>query len=473
MELPAKASIWFVICGALKDVVDVLVTPIFTRILTTDQYGIYNVYNSWFQIVKILFTLYLFSEVFNVGLVRFEDDRDRFVSSTLGFITTSVAAYFILYLIFYRRINDFVGLPDYLVLLMFIHVITYVPYFCWIRRERYDYHYKRVAAVSLLYVVFQPLIGIIAILYLNIPLNPGHTRILSAVGVQIVIGAVLYLGMMFRGRVFYNIKYWKYSLKTGIELIPFNLSKIVLNQCDRIMINHYTGSGDTGIYSVAHSAAFVLQVVTESLDGAFVPWLYRKLKKAELSGIKTVITGLAVIVSVGVLGIDLIAPEIMHILGSKEYYQGVYCIPPLVYSVYLIFVYILFTNIELYYDKNIYVTVSSTIGMLSNIILNAIFIPKYGFIAAGYTTLAGYVVICVGHYIFLHKCLKAEGIKMSTVIDIRALLIISSLLFVFTLLCRSMYRWNAARWSFAAVIVICTVLMRNKIIGFLKKLKQL
>lgn len=70
MSLPLKASHWFVICGVSKTIADVLVTPIFTRILTTEQYGYFDVYNSWFQIVKIIFTLYLFSEVFNVGLAN-------------------------------------------------------------------------------------------------------------------------------------------------------------------------------------------------------------------------------------------------------------------------------------------------------------------------------------------------------------------------------------------------------------------
>ena len=120
MDLALKASVWFVFCGVLKDAVDVLVTPIFTRILTTEQYGVFNVYNSWFQIVKILFTLYLFSDVFNVGLVKFSEDRDRFISATLGFITASVGAYFVLYLVFRTRLESIIGLPGFLILLLFI-----------------------------------------------------------------------------------------------------------------------------------------------------------------------------------------------------------------------------------------------------------------------------------------------------------------------------------------------------------------
>lgn len=471
MSLTMKASVWFVICGVMKDAVDILVTPIFTRILTKDQYGIFNVYNSWFQIVKILFTLYLFSEVFNVGLVRFEKDRDRFVSSTLGFITASVGVFFLLYVVLYKWIDGIIGLPVYLVLLMFAHILVYVPYYCWIRRERYDYHYKNVVIVSLLYVILQPLLGILGILFLNIPLDPGHIRVIAAVGVQIVIGAVLYFGMMFRGRTFYSAEYWKYSIKTGVELVPYNLSKVVLNQSDRIMINYYTGSGDTAVYSVAHSAAFVLQAVTEALDGAFVPWLYRKLKGKDYEGIHKVTTGLVVIVAVCVVGIDIIAPEIMKILGSGEYYQGVYCIPPLVLSVFLIFVYMLFANIELFFGKNAYVTIVSSIGMAVNILLNAIFIPRYGFVAAGFTTLAGYSVICLGHMLLLRICLDDEQIQFAKLFDLRTVFLISFTLFGFTLACGPLYQMTVLRWIVTLLLLGAVILTRKRWFELLNSLK--
>lgn len=471
MALPVKASIWFVICGVLKDAIDVLVTPIFTRILTTEEYGVFNVYNSWFQIVKILFTLYLFSEVFNVGLVKFEKDRDRFVSATLGFVTASVGIYFAIYLVIHDLVDRIVGLPWYLILLLFIHVIVYVPYYCWIRRERYDYHYKDVAVVSVLYVILQPVTAIVSILCLDLPMNPGHTRVIAAVGVQVAIGVVLYAGMMHKGKTFYNGAYWNYSLRTGIELVPFNLSKVVLNQSDRIMINYYSGSGDTGIYSVAHSAAFVLLVVTEALDGAFVPWLYRRLKSKELTGIKHVTSGLIILVAICVFGIDMVAPEIMKLLGSKAYYEGVYCIPPLVYSVFLIFLYTVFTNVELFYEKNIYVTIASSIGMIVNLVLNAMFIPRYGFIAAGYTTLVGYLVICLGHFVLLRKSVAAERIKIGVLFDMKVVLGVSAFMLGLTLICGLLYQWNALRWILTAVLLLGIIATRNEWIGFIKNLK--
>ena len=472
LSRPIKASLWFVVCGVLKDAIDVLATPIFTRVLTVEQYGYFNVYNSWFQIVKILFALYLFSEIFNVGLSRYEDDSSRFVSATLGFITTSTFLYLFVYLLFRTQVDEFVGMPGFLILLLFAHVIMYSAYYCWLRNERYEYRYEKAVIVSFLYIVFQPLLAILAILYLDLPIDPGYSRILMAVGVQIAIGVILYFKMMAKGKAFYDRKYWKYSLRTGVELVPFSLSKVILNQSDRIMINRFSGSAYTAIYSVAHSAAFVLQVVTEAIDGSFVPWLYRRLKEKSYTGIRRVISSMIVLVTAAVILIDLVAPEIMLLLAKKDYYIGVYCIPSLVFSVYLIFVYTLFTNVELFYGKNFGVTLISTIGMIVNIILNLFLIPEYGVIVAGYTTMVSYLVICVGHYITMMNCLQEKGVEVAELFDQKFILCLSFALLAFSFLCILLYRWSWLRWGLMLLFTCAIFFSKKRWIDLFTQLKD-
>lgn len=64
----------------------------------------------------------------------------------------------------------------------------------------------------------------------------------------------------------------------------------------------------------------------------------------------------------------------------------------------MIFAYSLYVNIEHYYKKTPYITVNTIIAAASNIVLNFIFIPRYGYIAAAYTTLASYFIsFCIAH----------------------------------------------------------------------------
>ena len=81
LAIPIKASFWFLICGIAEKGVSVVTTPIFTRLFTTKQYGYYNIYQSWLAIFAVFATLRLSLGVYTRGLVKFEDDKDRFSSS--------------------------------------------------------------------------------------------------------------------------------------------------------------------------------------------------------------------------------------------------------------------------------------------------------------------------------------------------------------------------------------------------------
>ena len=49
-SVAAKAAIWFVFCNVMQKGIATITVPIFTRMLTTDEYGVYSIYLSWFNI---------------------------------------------------------------------------------------------------------------------------------------------------------------------------------------------------------------------------------------------------------------------------------------------------------------------------------------------------------------------------------------------------------------------------------------
>ena len=75
IPVQVKASLWFLICAFLQKGISFITTPIFTRLLSTSEYGQYNVFNSWMNIIIVIVTLNLFSGVYTRGLVKFEKDR--------------------------------------------------------------------------------------------------------------------------------------------------------------------------------------------------------------------------------------------------------------------------------------------------------------------------------------------------------------------------------------------------------------
>ena len=81
LPIQARASLCFLICSFLQRGISVITTPIFTRILSTAEYGQFSVFNSWMLLIGPVISLNLSSGVYSQGVVKFEDDRAKFSSA--------------------------------------------------------------------------------------------------------------------------------------------------------------------------------------------------------------------------------------------------------------------------------------------------------------------------------------------------------------------------------------------------------
>ena len=68
---------------------------------------------------------------------------------------------------------------------------------------------------------------------------------------------------------------------------------------------------------------------------------------------------------------------------------------------FIFFLYSLYVNVEQFEKKTKGMAIATTGCALINVYLNIIFIPKYGYIAAAYTTMAGYLLMLLFHYVVL------------------------------------------------------------------------
>ena len=93
----AKATLWYTISNILLRGVSVFTAPIFTRLLSTSDYGIASNFSSWMGIVLCFTDLSLSTAVIR-GKVEFQNDFKSYLSSiqTLGIIWTIICAIFFL-----------------------------------------------------------------------------------------------------------------------------------------------------------------------------------------------------------------------------------------------------------------------------------------------------------------------------------------------------------------------------------------
>lgn len=108
--------------------------------------------------------------------------------------------------------------------------------------------------------------------------------------------------------------------------------------------------------------------------------------------------------------IMLISPEILKIMTVEDYYDAIFLISPIIAATFFLFLATISVDVE-YFEKNTRsVAANSAIVALINIVLNFLFIPKYGAIAATFTTLSSYFMLFLLHY-FTVKSIRKELLK--------------------------------------------------------------
>ena len=136
LSIVAKASIWFVFCSIMQKGVAFITIPIFTRLMTTEQYGQFSVYSSWLTIFTVITTLRLTGAVFNKGMSKFKDDRDTYTASMQTTTLIIAVIVFGVYLIFRNQINQLTELPTFIMVAIFAELLVTPAIEFWTVRKR-------------------------------------------------------------------------------------------------------------------------------------------------------------------------------------------------------------------------------------------------------------------------------------------------------------------------------------------------
>lgn len=468
MNTAAKAGIWYVVCNVLQRGINFLVIPIYTRLLTPAEYGVYAVFQSWKEILIIFATLNLFAGIYTKALIDYEDDRDRYTASMQGLGTMTTVMMCVVYLIrptFWDGIFQFGGITT---VLLFAFFLVFPSFSFWSARQRVELRYKLMVVVTLLVSVLTPAISIVLLLATDWGAN---AVIWGYLVVQIAVGAVFYVQIFMRGKAFFIASYWRHALSFNIPLIPHYLSLIVLGQVDRIMIQDICGQTETGIYTLAYQISMAANVVVAGINGSFVPWLYEQMKRSAYDATRKVSMQLSICVAFMVGALMMLGPEVVAVFATEEYYAAIWVIPAVATSTYFMFVYGLFSNVEFYFDATIFVTIATTVGAVTKIALNLAFIPTYGFIAAGYTTLFCYFMLMLMHWLF-SRIVCRRRIGGASAISNRLVAVSSVAMFAIMALCVVLYSYPVLRYVFVTLVAIFGIAMRKRFIGFLKEVRS-
>lgn len=422
-----KAGFWYTVGNFFLKGVAFITIPIFTRLLTTSDYGLISLFTTWVGVFTIIGGLSLNSSVIR-GYHDFKDDYARYLSSVMFLSLMSFLATVFLVTVFRSSLVSLIGFSyPIIVLILFQSYFTFLISF---NNMKYisQYLYKK----SLLISIGTTITGVIFSLILVVLVFTNNRYLGNIYGMLVpsaIIGSIILMRVLIKGKKMIDLNYWKYALGLSLPMIPHLLAHIILSQSDRVLINTYIGSDAVGIYSFAYNLGLISLVLLGSLNNAWVPWFYRKMDENAYTEIDSKTKLYMVFFSIMSIGLIFISPELVRIMAPIQYKEATWIIPIIVLTCFFQFHYTILINVQFYLKKNIFIPIGTVVAGLINIGLNIYFIPLYGYVAAVYTTLVSYIILFIMHFIVTKYLLKSNVYNFSFFIKPSIIVVALTMLF--------------------------------------------
>lgn len=457
-----KSGFWYTISNFFMKGIAFITLPIFSRMLSNTEFGYYNNFTAWLAVLTIIGTLSLSTSLIR-GRFDFKDDLDSFISSNLILGSICTIVLYIIALLNRESIESLLSLDFIYITVMFLSILFMPAYNMFQQLQRYQYKYKILVAITMCVSIGSVLFSLLLMGKME---NTLSARIIGAQLPGFIASLILYVFFLKRSRSV-KLQYWKYSLLFSLPFIVHLLSNTVLHSLDRVMITKLCGAKETALYSMAYNIALIVNVLWDSMNSAYSPWLGEKLYQKDYDSIKKNSYNYVLFFAFILLGVMLISPEALYILGGKSYIEAKYVIPPTMLGMFFVFLYSLYVNIEQYEKKNGGMAIATCVAAIFDFVLNLIFIKAFGYIAAAYTTLAGYMFLFLIHYILVRK------IGLAKAYDTRFILTVIIFEIIFAAIINLSYLNNMIRCSLIIIYSICFLIIgykyKNLILNMFRK----
>ena len=373
-----------------------ITVPIFTRLLTTEEYGIVNTYASWVPLLAVFIGLSMGQTIRNI-YVDNREELGKYISSMFALAGVNLGIFILLFIFVSNKIQ----IDKSIIIMCLVESFANFVINCVLMR----YVMEEEAAKRTLLMVLPNMLGAImsVVLILLLRDNKHYGRIMGMCISTSVFGIAIMLFYFIKYKCFLNRKVYAYVLPLSIPLIFHGIACNILGTSDRTLITYYRGASETGIYSLIYNLSMVASVVVSSAESMWIPKMTNTVMKKDYKKTNQDIKVYVYLVTFAFCGLLTIAPELVNVLGGEKYLCGVNMITPIVSASYVMYLYSIYVNLEYFFKKTKMIALSTFVAAGINLLLNFIFIPDGGAVAAAYTTLVSYLISMILHYSYAKK----------------------------------------------------------------------
>ena len=379
-----------------------LLVPLYTATLSAASggYGVITNIYAYVALALVLLTFGMETTYFRVTN-KTHTDSETVYGTTLITVGTISLMFAVLVVLLLNPISQLMGYgdhPDYVAVMAItvaIDAFLCIP-FAHLRQQRKSIKF---AALKLLNIVITILLNLIYFYFME-GKDVGYVFYINMASTVLLALCLITEYGTFRWKL--DMKLLRTMLSYSWPILILGIAGILNQTADKMLFPYiYEGSDmreQLGIYGACSKIAMIMAMITQAFRFAYEPIVFAGVKDkdqhemyAKAMKFFIIFTLLAFLMVVGYMDI------LKYIIGS-DYWPGLRVVPIVMAAEIMMGIYF---NLSFWYkviDKTIWGAIFSGIGCAVLIIVNVLFVPKYGYMACAWGGFAGYGVAMVASY---------------------------------------------------------------------------
>lgn len=404
-EQLARNTVILLIGKVLTQFINFILLPLYTAILSPEEYGIFDLFNTYIVLLLPIVSLHL-----DLGLFRFMlDERDNIEHHKTLFSTFFLVNILScgIFLLIFLSIHNWIS-SDYKYFLL-LNVVLNVFSSLLLQFSRGLGHNFKYSFGSLLSASITAFSNIILVVFCNV----------GVVGLfwSVIIGQfclIIYLFFSLNLLQYISIKSISFHcvkpvLKYSLPLIPANLSWWTINASDRTVISFFLSIAANGIYSISNKFPSLINMFYSVFHMAWMETVTLHIddKDRDIFLSNTINKLFVFFFSICVMFVACM-PFIFKNFVNESYNQAYFLIPILIFASFFSILSGLFSVIFLAKKDTKESVTTAFICAVINIVVDLIFIKKIGLYAPALSTLFSYLIMACYRYVRVRRYVNLE-----------------------------------------------------------------
>lgn len=406
-------------------VVNFFLLPLYTALLTTEEYGFVDLLTTYSGLLVVLIGLQMHQAIFRF-LVTKRNDKDA-IKQTVSSIICCIIVIFVAYILIFMLISPVLKLSCKWFLVAHVLCSISLQTVSGIARglgKNADYACGNFVSSS-------------TILILNVVLIAGFRLGVSAMLISYIIGPILGTILLFfkcRIYAYFSVSDFKKEelrkvLEYSVPLVPNELSWSVIHSSDRWIVSAVLTVAANGLIAVASKFSLMYTTFFSIFNASWTEQVVLHYKdKGGPQYVNEMFNKLVVFFATLAIGIISVMPFLFKYLVNKQFKDAYYLIPLYMIAVFFNAVIGMLSAIYLIENETKQVALSTMVAAFINIVVDLVLIRIVGVYAAPISSICGYATISVWRLVDVNRRHCKIGISLKNVV----MLIILLALAIFT-----------------------------------------